>query len=162
MMDQHDAPDPQHAPHRMVLFPIVKDRPLLSDSKTDRKRRRRLAPVVDGTCPWIKDSLPTGIPRATAPVHIVAIHEQTLIEESHLVKGLSTNHRETTDNHIYGKRAVVWEVEHVLAGKKTRTFEYAFQPRCGTKVVPQGRESSAGALLRHIRIENAGADVPDF
>ena len=136
MMEKHDAPDSQHAQERMVLPPVVQYGALLRDCKVNGKWRRCLAPVVDRSRIWIKDYLPSGIPGTPAPIDVIAIHEQVFIEQSDLIKSFSTNHRETAHNDIYSERAVMREVEHVLAGEKTAPFEYAFQAGRRTKVVP--------------------------
>src|SRR5215469_15429062 len=127
----------------MVLGPIVQHRSLLRDSKANRKRSGRFASVVDRLCIRTKNYSPSGIPRTPAPIDVVTIHEQAFIEQPYFIERLSANHREASDDNIYGKSAVVRKVEHVLAREKARAFEYVLQSGRRTEIVPQCRKSSA-------------------
>ena len=107
----------------MVFGPVVQYRALLRDGKAHWIWRRDLATVMDRLSARIKNYLPSSIARAPAPVDVIAIHEQAFIEQSYFVKGFATDHGKTTHYDIHGERAVMWKIEHVLAGDKTIAFE---------------------------------------
>ena len=104
--------------------------------------------------------LPSRLPAAAAPIHVVAIHEQVFVEQAHFVKGLAPDHRKASHQHVHGQRAVVGKVEHVLAGEQLGILECRSQSRGRTEIVPQRRRPPAGALLRHVRIEHARTNIP--
>src|SRR5580658_9501264 len=145
----------------MMLGPVMQDRSLLRKSEANRIRRCGLAAVVNRPRFGKEDAFPSRGPCAVTPVNIVSVHEQTFVEQTDFIEGLSTNHRETTDNDIDGQCSIVREVEHMFAGEKSRSPEYAFEAGCGTEVIPQSREPSACTLLRHVRVEHARTHVSD-
>jgi hypothetical protein len=79
-MEKQDAPDSQLTPKTVMLGPAVQDRPLLRDRKANGIRRRGLASVMNCLCARVEHDLPSFIPTAPAPIHVIAIHKQTFIQ----------------------------------------------------------------------------------
>jgi hypothetical protein len=78
--EKNYAPDTKHTPEAVMLGPIVQDRPLLRDRKANRIRGRDFASVVDSPRAWVENDLPSRLPAASAPIHVIAIHEQAFIQ----------------------------------------------------------------------------------
>lgn len=128
-MEEHDAAYAQHAENSMMLGPIAENGALLGNREVGWIRRRGLAAVVDGARIGAEVYLPAGIPGATAPIDVVAVHEQPLIEEAHFVERLPPNHGKTSDDDVHGEGAVMRKVKHVFAGEKRSALEKGFKVR---------------------------------
>ena len=79
-----------------------------------------------------------------------------------MVQCFAPDHGEAADDHVHGQGAVVGKVEHVFAGEEPRILEPCGEAESITKIVPERRESPAGALHGHVRIQHPRADVPHF
>ena len=145
-----------------MLSPIVQYGALLRNREVDREGSGRFATVVDGPGAGIEDDIPACIAGTPAPVHIIAVHKQTFVEQPHLIQRFAANHREAAHDDIDGQRTVVGEIEHMFAGKETGALKDAFQPGGHAEVVPQRRKPATGALLGHVRIEHPRPRIPDF
>ena len=77
-----------------------------------------LAPVMNCLSARMKNDLPSGISRAPAPIHIIAIHEQVFVEQPNRFEGFAADKGETSDYYIHGQCPVMREVKHVFAGKE--------------------------------------------
>jgi hypothetical protein len=74
---------------------------------------------VDGLCPGVEHDLPTGAPASPAPVNILTVHEELLIEQSKLGDSRAAGHDKAADQDVYLTRPIISKVGHVLTGKKT-------------------------------------------
>ena len=161
-MKEHDAPDSKNAQKGVVFLPIAQDGTLLCDSEVLWERCRRLAAIMDRLRARIEHYLPSCATCPAAPVNVVAIHKETFIEQTDLVKCLAADHGKTTNDDINGERPVVGKIEHVLPGKKATTFKETLQAARRAKVIPQCRKPPTGTLLRHVWIEDARANIANL
>ena len=85
-----------------MFAPIVQNRPLLRDRKANRIRGGDFAPVMNRPSAREENYLPSRLPAAPAPIHIIAIHEQVFIEQAHFVESFAADHREAAHQDIDG------------------------------------------------------------
>ena len=142
-----------------MFAPVVQNRLLLRDREANRIRCGDFASVMNRSRAGKEDDLPSCLPAAAAPIHVVAIHEEVFVEQAHFVEGLAADHREASHDHIHGQCPVVGKVEHVLAGEQFGILERRCQSRGRTEIVPKRGRPPAGALLGHVRIEHAGTNI---
>ena len=47
-------------------------------------------------------------------INILAIHEEILIQQAHLLQGFTANHTESTAHNLNGSRLIPWQIAHVI------------------------------------------------
>ena len=67
--------------------------------------------------------LPAALQQTVRQVDILAIHEEVLVEESHLVEGLTTEHEERPADDLDATRLVPRQMAHVIALGEAQHFQ---------------------------------------
>src|ERR1700683_1102502 len=92
MMEKDDAADCQYAEEAVMFRPIVQNRLLLSDRKAYWIGGRDFPAVVNRTRARVELPLPASVPTTPAPVDVVPVHEETLVQKSDGIKGFAAHH----------------------------------------------------------------------
>jgi hypothetical protein len=74
---------------------------LLFYRQTHNLRPRAAASVMDSLRTWDKNHLPIRVPASPAPIHVLAVHEEALVQQSDILDSLSSQHPEAPDQDIH-------------------------------------------------------------
>src|SRR5581483_6370595 len=146
MMQKQDAADPEYAEKAVVFGPIMDHGSLLCKSEAHRIRGGDFAAVANRLCAGEENDFPSGLPTPPAPIDIIAVHEQVLIQQSHRVEGFPSDHRKTAHQDIDRACSIVGKEEHMFASEERDALELTRETGCRTEVVPQSWELAARTL----------------
>ena len=161
-MDENQTGHAETADGAMMFLPIAQDGILLGYRHPDGILLCAAStPVMDRSRFRKKYHPPTSVPTTLAPIYIFGIHEKTFVEQPEFIDGFASGHPKTAYQNVHVQNAIAIEIEHMFAAEKFRSPENARQPRGRTKIIPEGWKGAARALMRHVVIQNPGADHSD-
>ena len=99
--------------------------------------------------------------KALAPIAVFRVDEEPLIEQAHLVDGLTSDEPETSTQHLHISRAAVVPFNSENPSKKPRLPNYSQRQNGIAQGAPRVRKVSARHLRGSVRSENPRARNPD-
>ena len=101
---------------------------------------------------------PAGLAEAVAPVGLLAEHEEVLVEESDLVRGVAPDEQAGTEEPVDLAHLVVVETALVEGVQRTRARRQLAQEEVLGREPPQRRKGARGALQRPVGVEQPRPD----
>src|SRR5579863_5893587 len=145
----------------MIFFPILQVRSLHFDIKARRSVCSARPAVMKGFGFGIKNHSPTGQMKLLAPVHIVRVHEKSLVEQAGLVQGIPPCHPKPAVEHIDVSGSVKLEVLHQITAEEPRALEKRDQEESPQKKVPEGWKPHPRTMHAPSRVEHSRTQEPN-
>jgi len=70
---------------------------------------------MDSLRTWNKHYLPIRVPASPAPIHVLAVHEEALVQQSDIFDSLSSHHPEAPDQDVHRRDFIMRKVKHMFA-----------------------------------------------
>ena len=106
-----------------MFVPIMEQRPLLRDFKSDRIGRRATTTIVNCLAEREEYYRSARHPRTAAPIDVLTIHEEVFVEWAYSLHGFASNHPETPYQDLDREHAVMRKQRHVLTVKEAGVLE---------------------------------------